>query len=46
MKSNNPTAIPNQIATKLTKSTPDLEEHIRRFAHELYEQRGQMKGTN
>jgi hypothetical protein len=44
MKSNNPTAIPNQIATKLTKSTPDLQEQIRRRAHELYEQRGRDEG--
>jgi len=44
MKNNNPTAIPNQIPTKVTKSTPDLQEQIRRRAHELYEQRGGDEG--
>ena len=45
MKSTNPTAaIPNQRPTKVTKSTPDLQEQIRRRAHELYEQRGRDEG--
>jgi hypothetical protein len=44
MKSTGPTGIPNQIRTKVTKSTPDLQEQIRRRAHELYEQRGRDDG--
>jgi hypothetical protein len=44
MKSTGPTGIPNQIRTKVTKSTPDLQEQIRRRAHELYEQRGRDPG--
>jgi hypothetical protein len=44
MKPTSPTAIPNQIPTKVTKSTPDLQEQIRRRAHELYEQRGRDEG--
>ena len=44
MKNNNPTAIPNQTPTKVTKSTPDLQEQIRRRAHQLYEQRGRDEG--
>jgi hypothetical protein len=44
MKSTSPTGIPNQIRTKVTKSTPDLQEQIRRRAHELYEQRGRDPG--
>jgi hypothetical protein len=40
MKPTSPTGIPNQTPTKVTKSTPDLQEQIRRRAHELYEQRG------
>jgi hypothetical protein len=44
MKPTSPTAIPNQIATKVTKSTADLREQIRRRAHQLYEQRGRDEG--
>jgi oligoendopeptidase F len=44
MKNNNLTAIPNQIPTKVTNSMHDLQEQIRRRAHELYEQRGRDEG--
>ena len=44
MKPTSPTSTPNQIPTKVTKSTPDLQEQIRRRAHELYEQRGRDEG--
>lgn len=44
MKSRSPTAIPNQIPTRVTKSAPDLQEQIRRRAHEVYEQRGRDEG--
>jgi hypothetical protein len=45
MKSTSPTAaIPNQRPTRVTKSTPELQEQIRRRAHELYEQRGRDEG--
>jgi hypothetical protein len=44
MKPRSPTAIPNQTPTKVTKSTPDLQEQIRRRAHQLYEQRGRDEG--
>jgi len=39
-----PTAIPRQTPTQVTKSTPDLQEQIRRRAYELYEQRGRDDG--
>ena len=44
MKPPHPAAIANQTPTKVTKSTPDLQEKIRRRAHELYEQRGRDHG--
>lgn len=44
MKQTSLAAIPNQSQTKVTKSTPDLQEQIRRRAHELYEQRGRNEG--
>jgi DUF2934 family protein len=44
MKHTSPAAIPNQTPTKVTKSTPDIQEQIRRRAHELYEQRGRHDG--
>jgi len=44
MKPRSPTAIPNQTPTKVTKSTPDLQEQIRRRAYQLYEQRGRDEG--
>lgn len=45
MKSTSPTAaIPNQRPAKVTKSTPDLQEQIRRRAHELYEKRWKDEG--
>jgi DUF2934 family protein len=40
LKHTSPTAIPNQTPTKVTKSTPDLQEQIRLRAYGLYEQRG------
>jgi Protein of unknown function (DUF2934) len=39
MRNTTPAAIPHQTATKVTKSTPDLQEQIRLRANELYEQR-------
>jgi hypothetical protein len=44
MKHTSPAAIPNQTRTKVTKSAPDIQEQIRRRAHELYEQRGRHDG--
>jgi hypothetical protein len=44
MKPRSPTAIPNQTPKQVTKSTPDLQEQIRRRAHQLYEQRGRDEG--
>jgi len=44
MRPTKPTATTNQLATKVRKSTPDLQEQIRRRAHELYEQRGRDEG--
>ena len=44
MKPTSPAAIPNAKPTKVTKPTPDLQEQIRRRAHELYEQRGKDDG--
>ena len=40
MKHTSPTAIPHQTATKMTKSTLDLQEQIRLRAYALYEQSG------
>jgi hypothetical protein len=39
-----PRQTPTQLPTQLTKSTPDLQEQIRRRAYELYEQRGRDDG--
>jgi hypothetical protein len=39
MKNNNPTAIPNQTPTRVTKPTSDIQEQIRLRAYGLYEQR-------
>jgi hypothetical protein len=44
MKATSPTAIPNSKPMKVTKPSPDLQEQIRRRAHELYEQRGRDDG--
>jgi hypothetical protein len=44
MKHTSPAAIPNQTPIKVTEPTPDLQEQIRRRAHELYEQRGRDEG--
>jgi hypothetical protein len=44
MRHTSPTAIPNQTPTKVTTSTLDLQEQIRRRAHQLYEQRGRDEG--
>jgi Protein of unknown function (DUF2934) len=41
MKHTSPTAIPHQTATRMTKSTLDLQEQIRLRAYALYEQSGQ-----
>jgi Protein of unknown function (DUF2934) len=40
MKTTWPAAIPDQTPTKVTKSTPDIQEQIRLRAYGLYEQRG------
>jgi hypothetical protein len=40
MKHTSPTAISDKTPTKVTKSTPDLQEQIRLRAYGLYEQRG------
>ncbi len=40
MKHTIPAAIPHQTPTKVTRSTPDLQEQIRLRAYGLYEQRG------
>jgi Protein of unknown function (DUF2934) len=44
MKSARPTATPRQAPAQETKSTPDLQEQIRRRAYGLYEQRGRDEG--
>jgi DUF2934 family protein len=44
MKPARPTATPRQTPTHVPKSTPDLQEQIRRRAYELYEQRGRDDG--
>jgi len=44
MKHALPTATPRQTPTQVTKSAPDLQEQIRRRAHDLYEQRGRAEG--
>jgi len=44
MKPARPTATPRQTPTQVRKSTPDLQEQIRRRAYELYEQRGRYDG--
>jgi len=46
MKPARTTAIPRQTPTQVTKSTPDLQEQIRRRAYELYEQRGRGDGRD
>jgi DUF2934 family protein len=38
------TATPRQTPTQVTKSTPDLQEQIRRRAYDLFEQRGRDEG--
>jgi hypothetical protein len=35
---------PARPTTQVTKSTPDLQEQIRRRAYELYQQRGRDEG--
>lgn len=40
MKQTNPIAVPNEAATTMTKSQPDIQEQIRLRAYALYEQRG------
>jgi DUF2934 family protein len=44
MKPARPTATPRQSPVQVTRSTPDLQEQIRRRAYELYEQRGRDGG--
>jgi hypothetical protein len=44
MKPARTTATPRQTPAQVTKSTPDLQEQIRRRAYELYEQRGRNDG--
>ena len=44
MKPARSTATPRQTPTQVTKSTPDLQEQIRRRAYGLYEQRGRDEG--
>jgi hypothetical protein len=44
MKPAHPTSTPRQEPTQVTKSTPDLQEQIRRRAYGLYEQRGRDEG--
>jgi hypothetical protein len=44
MKHTSPAAILDQTPIKVTERTPDLQEQIRRRAHELYEQRGRDEG--
>jgi Protein of unknown function (DUF2934) len=44
MKPARPAATPRQTPTQVTKSTPDLQEQIRRRAYGLYEQRGRDQG--
>ena len=44
MKHALPTATPRQTPTQVTKSTPDLQEQIRRRAYDLYEQPGRDQG--
>ena len=44
MKPDRTTATRRQTPTQVTKSTPDLQEQIRRRAYELYEQRGRDGG--
>jgi hypothetical protein len=44
MKLASPAVISNRTPTKVTKPTPDLQEQMRRRAHELYEPRGRNDG--
>ena len=44
MKPARPAATPRQQPTQVTKSTPDLQEQIRRRAYGLYEQHGRNEG--
>ncbi|MFZ1998947.1 MAG: DUF2934 domain-containing protein [Candidatus Sulfotelmatobacter sp.] len=44
MKPARPAATPHQEPTQVTKSTPDLQEQIRRRAYGLYERRGRDEG--
>jgi hypothetical protein len=44
MKPDRTTATRRQTPTHVTKSAPDVQEHIRRRAYELYEQRGRDDG--
>jgi hypothetical protein len=34
----------SQTSTKVTNLTPELQEQVRRLAHEKYEQRGREEG--
>jgi hypothetical protein len=40
MKQTSPASKPSQTPTKVTQSTPDLQEQIRLRAYRLYEQHG------
>lgn len=42
MKHTKTAMIPPQMPTKVTKSTPELQEQIRLRAYRLYEQRGEQ----
>jgi hypothetical protein len=44
MKQTNPRSNSNQIRTEVTNPTPQLQEQVRRRAHEVYEQRGREEG--
>jgi Protein of unknown function (DUF2934) len=44
MKQTRPASNPSQTPKHVAKPTPELQEQVRRRAHEVYEQRGREEG--
>jgi hypothetical protein len=44
MKQTSPASNSNQTPTKVTNPIPELQEKVRRRAHEVYVQRGKTEG--
>jgi hypothetical protein len=44
MKQTSPASNSSRTPTKVTNPTPELQEQVRRRAHEKYEQRGREEG--